>query len=185
MRLTFIRHGETKGNLEGRYVGRTDEPLCDKGRENLLARKARGEYPPEPQMVFVSPLQRCRQSAEIIYPNAEPFPVSEFVECDFGDFEMKNYDELSGDPAYQEWIDSGGTAPFPNGESMDQVKTRVLRGFYRALEQMGGKDACFVVHGGTIMAILSIIVGGEFYERRLANGECVTVHVSVPNRKCL
>lgn len=173
MRLAFIRHGETRGNLEGRYVGRTDEPLCEEGKENLLRRKASGEYPPDPAMVFVSPLQRCRQSAEIIFPGAIQVPVSEFVECDFGDFEMRSYATLCHDPVYQEWIDSGGTAPFPNGESMDQMKTRTLRGFFRVIRQIRGTDACFVVHGGTIMTILSQIIGGDFYDYRVKNGECV------------
>ena len=31
MKLTFIRHGKTQGNLESRYVGRTDQPLCAEG----------------------------------------------------------------------------------------------------------------------------------------------------------
>ena len=28
-KLLFIRHGATAGNLERRYIGYTDEPLCD------------------------------------------------------------------------------------------------------------------------------------------------------------
>ena len=27
--LLFIRHGATEGNLRRRYIGRTDEPLCE------------------------------------------------------------------------------------------------------------------------------------------------------------
>ena len=34
MKLQFIRHGKTQGNLEKRYIGSTDEPLCAKGRQN-------------------------------------------------------------------------------------------------------------------------------------------------------
>ena len=29
--LLFIRHGATEGNLRRRYIGRTDEPLCEAG----------------------------------------------------------------------------------------------------------------------------------------------------------
>ena len=173
MKLTFIRHGKTQGNLESRYVGRTDQPLCAEGCEELLTRKAAGEYPAAPLIVFVSPLLRCRESASIIFPSALQIPVAEFTECDFGEFEMKNYEELDGNPVYQAWIESGGTAPFPNGESMSQMKARALRGFYRVMEQTGGNDACFVVHGGTIMAILSQIAGGDFYDYQVENGECI------------
>ena len=31
MDVYLIRHGKTKGNLEGRYIGTTDEPLCEEG----------------------------------------------------------------------------------------------------------------------------------------------------------
>ena len=40
--VTLIRHAPTRGNLEGRYIGATDEGLGDQGRE--LARKAQGAY---------------------------------------------------------------------------------------------------------------------------------------------
>ena len=173
MKLTFIRHGKTQGNLESRYVGRTDQPLCREGREDLLFRKAVGEYPEDPLVVFVSPLLRCRESASIIFPSAMQVPVAEFTECDFGEFEMKNYEELDGDPIYQKWIDGGGRDPFPNGESMEQMRARALKGFYRVMERTGGADACFVVHGGTIMAILSQIAGGDFYSYQVENGECI------------
>lgn len=36
MKLIFIRHGKTAGNLERRYIGRTDEPLCDEGIAEIL-----------------------------------------------------------------------------------------------------------------------------------------------------
>ena len=34
-KILLIRHGKTQGNLERRYIGRTDEPLCEAGRAAL------------------------------------------------------------------------------------------------------------------------------------------------------
>lgn len=48
---------------------------------------------------------------------------------DFGAFEGHNYQELSGDPAYQRWIDSGGTLPFPEGESREEFIRRNVAGY--------------------------------------------------------
>ena len=110
--MFLIRHGKTKGNLEHRYIGRTDESLCEKGKEELLRRRA-----PEVQRVYASPMRRCIQTAEILYPAREFLKVEDFRECDFGRFEGKNYQELSKDPGYQAWIDSGGSLAFPGGES--------------------------------------------------------------------
>ena len=164
--LILIRHGKTAGNLLGRYIGsRTDEPLCDEGREGLA-----GKQLPEVERLYVSPMKRCVETAEILWPGFDRKKmqkVTDLRECDFGDFENKNYKELSGNGDYQSWIDSNGTLPFPNGESMDAFKSRCLEAFARIVEEVSGAEqewiasgktgifrAGIVVHGGTIMAIL-------------------------------
>ena len=164
--LILIRHGKTAGNLLGRYIGsRTDEPLCDEGREGLAGKKL-----PEVERLYVSPMKRCVETAEILWPGFDRKKmqkVTDLRECDFGDFENKNYKELSGNGDYQAWIDSNGTLPFPNGESMDAFKSRCLEAFARIVEDVSGAEqewiasgktgifrAGIVVHGGTIMAIL-------------------------------
>ena len=164
--LMLIRHGKTAGNLLGRYIGsRTDEPLCDEGREGLAGKKL-----PEVERLYVSPMKRCVETAEILWPGFDRKKmqkVTDLRECDFGDFENKNYKELSGNGDYQAWIDSNGTLPFPNGESMDAFKSRCLEAFARIVEEVSGAEqewiasgktgifrAGIVVHGGTIMAIL-------------------------------
>ena len=64
MRLYFIRHGQTLGNREHRYVGRTDEGILEMEKERL---RKKAPYFPEMDMVFVSPYLRCRQTAEILF----------------------------------------------------------------------------------------------------------------------
>ena len=69
--MALIRHGMTPGNEEHRYIGRTDEPLSQKGREQLLTLQKKGVYPAA-ACVAASPLERCRQTAEL---NSETFVV--------------------------------------------------------------------------------------------------------------
>lgn len=57
-------------------------------------------------------MKRCLETAQILYPGQTPIFVPEWTEMDFGAFEGHNYQELAGDPAYQRWIDSGGTLRF-------------------------------------------------------------------------
>lgn len=158
--LILIRHGKTYGNTLGRYIGTTDEELCPEGREELLALRESGQYRSiRPDLVYVSPLRRCRQTAEILFPGVPQEICREFRECDFGEFENKNYKELSGNPAYQAWVDSGGTLPFPGGESREAFQERCRAEFARVLRTLGRQaesGAAFVVHGGTIMSILSV-----------------------------
>ena len=42
--LTLIRHGATASNLERRYLGRTDEPLCTEGVRMLERYQREGRY---------------------------------------------------------------------------------------------------------------------------------------------
>ena len=102
--------------------------------------------------------------------------VPRLRECDFGEFENKNYKELSGNAAYQAWIDSNGTLPFPGGESREAFEERCREGFAELLKGLRDKPfrrAAFVVHGGTIMSILAAYAAEkeEFYHWQVQNGE--------------
>lgn len=62
IKLWLIRHGKTEGNKLARYIGTTDEPLCQEGIEFLK----KMDYP-KVQEIYVSPLRRCVQTAEILF----------------------------------------------------------------------------------------------------------------------
>ena len=168
MTVHFIRHGMTAGNAEKRYIGRTDEPLCEAGIAEL-----RETAYPDCELVVASPMLRCMQTAGIIYPGRRIVTYSELRECDFGDFEGKNHAEMNGDPVYQAWIDKGGMAPFPNGEDSAEFRTRSVNGFLKAVSENSASGVIsFVVHGGTIMSVLErlAVPHREFYEYMTGNG---------------
>ena len=171
----------TAGNLKKRYIGRTDEPLCPEGIRLLKSYIQKNMYP-EVQRVYVSPMKRCMETAKLIFK--ENFrEVEELRECDFGIFENKNYKELSDCPEYQAWIDSNGTLPFPDGESQESFKKRSTVGFKRCIEQCLKeeiKEAAFVVHGGTIMSILSSLATEEkdYFCWQVKNAEGFLIEVT-------
>ena len=80
IQLTLMRHAQTKGNLEHRYNGVIDEPLCEQGIEACQQR--------EPDLgvekVLVSPLLRARQTAQICFPNARQIVVEDLREAAAG-----------------------------------------------------------------------------------------------------
>ena len=43
--IYLIRHGLTKANLEGKYIGETDLDLCEEGVSELLSLKEQFVYP--------------------------------------------------------------------------------------------------------------------------------------------
>lgn len=152
LKIILVRHFATEGNRDKRYIGTTDEPLCREGKQ-----LPEGVFYPAADAVFISPLRRCAETAKLIYPTQSPITIEGFRECDFGGFENKNYRQLSGNPAYQAWIDSNGTMPFPNGEDPADFKRRSVAAFEEAVrlsmrEQY--ETIALVVHGGTIMSIL-------------------------------
>ena len=171
IKLWLIRHGKTEGNKLSRYIGTTDEPLCQEGTEFLH----KMDYP-KVQAVYVSPLKRCVQTAEILFPGAEQVVCDKMRECDFGLFEGKNYQELTGNPKYQSWIDSGGTKAFPGGEDPMEFRKRCVCGFEQMMEKMikgKRKKIAFVVHGGTIMSVMEAFdpEKKEFYHWQVKNGK--------------
>ena len=175
IKLVMIRHGATASNKEHRYLGRTDEGLSMEGKYILQAVK--NTYP-SIDYLFTSPMKRCMQTARILYPKQEILVIPEWVEMNFGDFEGKNYVELKENEYYQKWIDSNGTLPFPNGESREDFIERCKQGFYKMLLQLKSQNqinsamtAGVVIHGGTIMSLLSTFCGGEYFDYQVANGQ--------------
>lgn len=178
IKIAMIRHGKTYGNTLGRYIGVTDEPLCEEGKKELEQRTM-----DTVELLFVSPLKRCLETADILYPYAKQVKIPEFAECNFGEFENKNYQELSQSKAYQAWIDSNGTLPFPNGESQESFRKRSTTGFKRCIEQCLKEEineAAFVVHGGTIMSVLSSLATKEkdYFCWQVKNAEGFLVEVT-------
>lgn len=183
----LIRHGKTAGNRKNRYIGVTDEPLCPEG-----VRELRKKSYPIPRIWIASPMRRCLETMEIIsdgkadsqkavlfsehMPETGCFILPDLRECDFGLFENKNYQELSDLPAYQQWIDSNGTLPFPGGESPECFRRRCCQAFEQAVQWLFEHQyasANLVVHGGTIMSIMERYARPrrEYYDWHVKNGE--------------
>ncbi len=167
MTVYLIRHGKTQGNVEHRYIGRTDQPLCPQGRAELQSKIG-----PEADRVLASPLLRCRETAAILYPGRDVEIVDDLRETDFGDFENRTYGELKDDPRYRAWLDSAGTAAPPGGESKAHQQARTVRAFRDVVAVCRGDErVALVVHGGTIMCLLEALEPSRrFYDWQAPNG---------------
>ena len=99
-KIHLIRHGLTEGNSAGAYIGKTDLPLSAEGVRNLKNLKEKIDYP-FAEKVYCSPLLRCRQTANILYPEYNVEIVDNLSEYDFGEFEGKTYKIPAG---YEQWL---------------------------------------------------------------------------------
>ena len=179
--IIFLRHGMTIENEQHRYLGNTDTSLSRNGICKLQALQKNGTYP-KTDILFCSPMKRCTETAEILYPNHTPIYIPEWREMDFGEFEGKNYIELQKNPNYQAWIESNGTLPFPGGESREEFKRRNVTGFQKAVNgclRNGISLAALVVHGGTIMNVMEEYADEDrsFYDWHVQNGKGYEVEI--------
>lgn len=159
MKLTLIRHGITEGNLKRLYYGSTDLPITDEGREALEKLSSELDYPGAARY-FTSGMLRAEQSFKAIYGDIPHEALPGIREVDFGDFEMKTYDELLDDPAYQCWISGDNEANLcPGGESGNIATERALSALAPLIES--GEDAVCVTHGGIIGGVMIRWFPGE------------------------
>ncbi|MBE6023715.1 MAG: histidine phosphatase family protein [Cellulosilyticum sp.] len=174
--ITLIRHGATDSNKAHRYLGQTEEGLSMEGVEELQYERQRGTYPNN-KIIFSSPMLRCIQTVSVIYPEQHFIVIPQWREIDFGRFEGKHYKELEVDIEYQVWLDSNGTLPFPGGESREAFIERTNSGFDKVLFYLTEhvKDHKYnisaIVHGGTIMALLSTWEQGAYFDYQVKNAK--------------
>ncbi|MEN6634903.1 MAG: histidine phosphatase family protein, partial [Clostridiaceae bacterium] len=158
--IILLRHGKTQGNLDNRYNGRTNDPLCEEG----VAEAEAGEHYPEIPLVYASPMLRAQQTARIFFPNAEIETVSGLREMDFGDFEGRSAEEMANDEAYRTWVAGGCIDVCPNGEGIPGFAKRAYTAFAGCVSDAisrGETNVGFAVHGGVIMAIMTAFSGSD------------------------
>jgi len=182
MILHLIRHGKTRANEEKLYCGQTDLPLNEAGIKELIALKEKVAYPTAP-LYIVSGLIRTVETAKILFDDPPLTTVPGLQEINFGVFEMRHYEELKSDPAYQHWINDLDHAYPPDGESKSEFTERVLKGLIQ-VEQLGQlkqiREMVVVTHGGVIQAAMNHYFPGKksFYEWQPACGQGYSIDLS-------
>ena len=159
-RIHFIRNGLTKGADEGRYIGHTDTELSREGILQLEDMQRDYTYP-RADAVLTSPLRRCTQTAQILYPGCNPIVMDGLIEYNFGEFDGKTADELlAGKKAdlFTAWLKGGPDSAPPFGESNAQFQKRVCETMERIISgviQSETQDTVIVTHGGVISTIFA------------------------------
>jgi probable phosphoglycerate mutase len=138
--LWLVRHGETEWSLSGAHTSRTDIPLTEQGRKR--AEKLR-EYLKGTKFdaVFVSPMQRARETCAIAGFGDVARVDEGLREWDYGIYEGKTTKEIQAQiPGWSVWKNEivGGETVEHVGERADKVIAQAL-----AAAPDGGKVALF------------------------------------------
>jgi alpha-ribazole phosphatase len=155
--LYLFRHGLTKGNINAQYIGHTDYPLSTFGIEELKNIKAKHHYPTV-DAVFMSPLKRAKDSADIMFPKNNKLVIDEFIEYNFGEFEECTAEDLKDNEDFKNWLHGDINARPPFGESNAEFVHRVCNAFEKVVNSListGTQTSAIVTHAGVIMTILS------------------------------
>lgn len=170
-RILAIRHGETAWNVDTRIQGHLDIPLNDTGRwqarrlaQALAARDAI-------HAVYSSDLQRAHETAQAIAA-ATGTPLRTHMglrERGFGLFEGKTYAEIEQTwPAESEhWRRrTPDWRPPQGGESLLQVRARILQTLQELAAPHAGQQIVLVAHGGVMDQLYRLATGQDLQAPR-------------------
>jgi probable phosphoglycerate mutase len=162
--LWLIRHGETEWSVSGQHTSRTDIALTDHGRkraEELRDYLAGMKF----AAVFVSPMQRARETCRIAGFGDVAVVDEGLKEWDYGIYEGKTTAQIRAEvPGWSVWKNEivGGETVEHVGERADLVIARAL-----AAGGAGGRVALFAhAHILRILAARWIrleAVGGQLF----------------------
>lgn len=165
MRLILLRHGETEHNRGGLTLGRADVPLNARGL--LQAQAVAASFGVRPDALYVSPLQRARQTAAAIESRMRVTAVVDdaLVEMDVGEMEHLTRDELrERHPEFlRDWISDAADARMPGGETLTEVQARAWGAIERIhAEHAGAADGAsvaVVTHNFVILTLMCRALG--------------------------
>lgn len=158
--LHLVRHGQHNlggGVLAGRTPG---VGLTDLGRAEIEAVAAKLERD-KIDALYASPLQRTRESAEIIAARLG-LPVEfreEVIELDFGEWTGSTFDAIRADPRWQRWSSHRSLARIPGGETMREIQQRAVEALFDISEALNDGAAAIVSHGDVIRSVLVFALG--------------------------
>ena len=183
--LVLIRHGETDWNRELRWQGQTDVPLNPAGmrQAQAAAESLRGT---KLEAIYTSDLQRARQTAEAVAAatGARVRQDRRLREIALGAWEGMTFDEIHrrdgealdlfrGDPANRR---------APGGESVPEVRVRVLACLQEILRAFPDGRVAVVSHGLALAVVKVLLLGlplETVWQHEPANA-AVEVYLSPP-----
>ena len=172
MKLLLTRHGQTDWNVQKRVMGRCDEPLNKKGvdqaeeiRNNLLNTNI--------DLIICSPLQRAKQTAEIINKNRN-IPIiydQRIVERDFGEFEGMQIQDFD----FHGYWNYYKNEQYKIAENIQDFFKRIYDFLDDITKKYHYKNILIVAHGGISIPIAC------FYNKNIPHGSLVDAGLVLGN----
>ncbi|MEK7494868.1 MAG: histidine phosphatase family protein [Patescibacteria group bacterium] len=161
VKITYFVHGTTTDNEKEISSGWSDVELSELGKKQSIELK---DHTKEKQfdVVFCSDLKRAVESARITFEGVFPIIIDPRLrECNYGEYNAEASSIV--EPMQERMI----TEKFPEGESYEDVKTR-MEDFLESVKQnYDGKHIAIVAHKAPQLA-LDVLLCGKSWEEAFA-----------------
>ena len=161
VKITYFVHGTTTDNEKNISSGWKNVSLSKLGIEQSkkLPNKMHNK---KFDIIFCSDLKRAVDSAEISFKGKFPIKKDKRLrECNYGDFNGKTSELV--EPMQEKWI----TKRFPNGESYEDVKSRIKEFLVFLKEKYEGKHVGIVAHKAPQL-VLEVLTKGKTWKEAFA-----------------
>ncbi|UEL27081.1 histidine phosphatase family protein [Pseudarthrobacter sp. L1SW] len=184
--VILVRHGRTTANATGVLAGRAAGVSLDQiGREQAALTGERLAAVPVVGVVS-SPLERCRQTAQLILDRQAGNPYApvepDLTECDYGQWQGRTLSDLTTEALWSAVQSQPSAVVFPGGESMAGMQARAVAAIRRhdaAFEAEYGPGAVWVAvsHGDVIKSIIADALGMhlDLFQRINVNPASVSI----------
>ena len=165
--LVLVRHGETEANRGGLFRGRLEIPLSQRGRMQAesIAPLLEGE---NPEVLFVSPLSRCVETARLACPGRDYLVEERLNNLDVGSWAgvAKERVKREEPELWRQWITSPETMRFPGGEGLEDLRLRVS-GFLDSFSRGPWQRGALFTHRSVLKVLTATALGmtGESFWR--------------------
>jgi len=128
----------------------------------MATRAARDLAGSRPTAVVTSPIERCRETADILSTqwNLTPVVEHEFIEADYGTWSGRKLSALYRLKAWGSLMSAASRFRFPDGESLEEVQRRAVAATERLTESHRDNATVVVVsHADVIRSVLAHYLG--------------------------
>ena len=162
IKITYFVHGTTTDNEQHISSGWKDAELSDLGVKQSIELKEQVKDK-KFDVVFCSDLKRARDSAKLAWEGVyEIIPDARLRECNYGTLNGASSDIV--EPMQE---DESITKPFPEGESYEDVKTRIADFLAFLKQNYDGKHIAIVAHKAPQLS-LDVLLKGKTWQQALA-----------------
>jgi phosphoserine phosphatase len=159
MRIILARHGETEWNRIGRFQGRSDIPLNEKGKTQVKALATALREEPL-TAIYTSPLIRAVETAESVracHPGIALKQAPDLIEMDLGAYEgmyVKDWADRYPD-VRRDWQRTPSSVQMPDGENLKAVQNRAVASLERIAGHHSSPSTLLICsHNFVIISIL-------------------------------